>query len=165
MLVLEPINTKCDCPCLFHSNTLDPSWSGWLKWIYLNWVGRKKLSFGAVQSIWWSAQYSHNSTNIHKIYPKSFHHTKRMENPSKLSISSSRRLNHHMQALAEMSLVRTWIVMWIVDLGLWIVYVDCGLWTWRSLFPCAVMMLNVAKGKFSSWSKKLKCWSNRSGFW
>ena len=36
-------------------------------------------------------------------------------------------------------------------------YVDCGLWTWRSLFPCAVMMLNVAKGKFSSWSKKLKC--------
>ena len=29
-----------------------------------------------------------------------------------------------MQALAEMSLVRTWIVMWIVDLGLWIVYVD-----------------------------------------
>ena len=47
-----------------------------------------------------------------------------MENPSKLSISSSRRLNHHVQALAEMSLVRTWIVMWIVDLGLWIVYVD-----------------------------------------
>ena len=47
-----------------------------------------------------------------------------MENPSKLSISSSRRLNHHVQALAEMSLVRTWIVMWIVDCGLFMWIVD-----------------------------------------
>ena len=67
---------------------------------------------------------THKTPQIHTKFTQNHF---RMENPSKLSISSSRRLNHHMQALAEMSLVRIWIVMWIVDLGLWIVYVDCGL--------------------------------------
>ena len=35
-----------------------------------------------------------------------------------------------------------------VDCGFRIVDCLCGLWTWRSLFSCAVMMLNVAMGSF-----------------
>ena len=52
-----------------------------------------------------------------------------------------------MQALAEMSLVRTWIVTWIVDCGFRIVDCLCGLWIVDLEVPLSLRSYDAECGK------------------
>ena len=73
---------------------------------------------------------THKTPQIHTKFTQNHF---RMENPSKLSISSSRRLNHHMQAL---------VLSQNMDR-----YVDCGLWIVDLEVPLSLRSYDAECGK------------------